>query len=410
MPKLSVIICLYNTNKDYFKECLHSIFCYGNSDLEIIVVDDGSTLDYSDILDKFKNIKYVKTDNQGTLKARILGAELAESEYIAYMDSDDTVSPMYYDAMINVAKTTHADIILNDWAFHTKGAKYYCKRDVTIRKDLNVLGGEILDEFMKQEGLQHSYYVLWNKIFKKSVITKALRRIKNLNIERMIFAEDVLITFFACIYSKLLVNTHVGYYFYRIHESQETYVLGKEKLKRHITSQSYVFDVMEETLKSKGVFEKYYTNLYNWKKLLAYGHYATAKRHKYFELVPLIKECYRLSKLKMHFKKDSFYYDSQKVLPLNISELDDFLLKCLKLPNGSSISIKKGYVSKQLNSFNKVFQKDFVFKNTAHADAVAPKEYYSFKQQLIHNVLVFRIGMILFPKGSKIRKKLKFYF
>ena len=170
------------------------------------------------------------------------------------------------------------------------------------------------------------------------------------------------------------------------------------------------FDVMEETLKSKGVFEKYYTNLYNWKKLLAYGNYATAKRHKYFELVPLIKECYRLSKLKMHFKKDSFYYDSQKVLPLNIPELDDFLLKCLKLPNGSSISIKKGYVSKQLNSFNKVFQKDFVFKNTAHADAVAPKEYYSFKQQLIHNVLVFRIGMILFPKGSKIRKKLKFYF
>ena len=62
------------------------------------------------------------------------------------------------------------------------------------------------------------------------------------------------------------------------------------------------------------------------------------------------------------------------------------------------------------NDSDKVFQKDFVFKNTAHADAVAPKEYYSFKQQLIHNVLVFRIGMILFPKGSKIRKKLKFYF
>lgn len=411
MPKLSVIICLYNTNKDYLKECLHSIFCYGYSDLEVIVVDDGSTLDYSDVFDKFKNIKYVKTDNQGTLKARILGAELAESEYIAYMDSDDTVSPMYYDAMINVAKTTHADIILNDWAFHTKGAKYYCKRDVTIRKDLNVSDGDILDGFMKQEGLQHSYYVLWNKIFKKSIITKALKKIKNLNIERMIFAEDVLITFFACIYSKLLVNTHAGYYFYRIHESQETYVLGKEKLKRHITSQSYVFDVMEETLKSLGVFEKYYTNLYNWKKLLAYGNYATAKRHKYFELVPLIKDCYKLTKLKMRFKKDSFYYDSQKVLPLNISELDDFLLKCLKMQNGSSISIKKGYVSKQLKSFNKVFQKDFVFmKNTAHADIVAPKEYYSFKQQLLHNVFVFRIGIFLFPKGSKIRKKLKFYF
>ena len=56
--KLSIVICVYNTDKAYLYECISSIFSSTLSDYEIVLIDDGSTLDYSDIIKEYK-LKYI---------------------------------------------------------------------------------------------------------------------------------------------------------------------------------------------------------------------------------------------------------------------------------------------------------------------------------------------------------------
>ena len=256
-PKLSVVMCVFNTDETLLKESLDSIFASTEKNIEVVFVDDGSTKDYTELLKRYENVKYFKTENQGTLKARIFGARQALAEYICYADSDDTVSDLFYAASLEKAKQTGADVIVNDWAFHTESTKYVCLRDETISKNICYENEVILEKFMEQRGLQHSFYVLWNKILKKELLLKALDEVEKCNFQKMLFAEDLLISFFVALKAKKMVNTHIGFYFYRIHNSQQISVVSEEKLKHHILCQTQVFDVMEQKLKELKVFENF---------------------------------------------------------------------------------------------------------------------------------------------------------
>lgn len=407
--KLSVVVCVYNTDEKYFEECLHSIFSCTAKNLEVIVVDDGSTFDYSKILAKFNKIKYFKTENQGTLNARIFGAKQATGDYVIFCDSDDLVSELYYSAMIQKAEQTGADVCLNDWAFKTDKSQYYCKNDVTISKNVVYKGDVIFEKFMEQSGLQHSFYVLWNKIIKRDVLLLAISEVEKLKLNKLLFAEDVLLTFFVFRFAKILTNTHLGFYFYRIHSSQQISETTEEKLKNHISSMTTVFDIMETKLKEWGKYDYAKDYFLNWKKLLAYGEYAEAKRQNYNPLFVLIKEKYNLTKLKTKFPGTSKYYENQFVLPVNYEEVENTIKKVYFSNKYLRIYAKNAKFAKnQIKTIVFLFDKRVYYvKNKALANLVLTKEKYSLKQQILHNRFVYKIGVLLFPKGSKIRKKLK---
>ena len=408
-PILSVVMCVFNTDESLLKESLDSIFASAEKNIEVIFVDDGSTKEYTKLLKKYENVKYFKTENQGTLKARIFGARKASAKYVCYADSDDTVSELYYAASLEKAKQTGADVVVNDWAFHTESTKYVCLRDETINKNICYENEIILTTFMEQRGLQHSFYVLWNKIFKKELLLKALDEVEKCNLQRMLFAEDLLISFFVAIHAKKMVNTHVGFYFYRIHNSQQIAVVSEEKLKHHILSQTTVFDIMEQKLKELGVFDEVDSSFINWKKLLASGNWANAKRSKYKQLLPLIKEKYKLEKVSAHFSGASKFYDKQRVLPLNLTEVDLAVKKVYYSNKYLKIYAKtNSYFYHQARTIVELFGKKAMFvKRKKYATMFAPKEKVSVKQRILHNIVVYRVGMALFPKGSKIRKILK---
>lgn len=88
MKKLSIIIPVYNTPSNLLEECLKS--CEGNSDIEVIVVDDGSKIDYEKLIDHYKP-KYIKVKNGGVSRARNIGLNMATGEYVTFLDSDDTI-------------------------------------------------------------------------------------------------------------------------------------------------------------------------------------------------------------------------------------------------------------------------------------------------------------------------------
>ena len=408
-PKLSVVMCVFNTDEILLKESLDSIFASTEKNIEVVFVDDGSTKDYSELLKNYQNIRYFKTENQGTLKARIFGARQAKAKYVCYADSDDTVSELFYAASLEKAKQTGADVVVNDWAFHTESTKYVCLRDETISKNICYENEVILEKFMEQRGLQHSFYVLWNKIFKKELLLKTLDEVEKCDIQKMLFAEDLLISFFVSLYAKKMVNTHVGFYFYRIHNNQQIAVVSEEKLKHHIESQTQVFDIMEQKLKEIDAFDNVESYFVNWKKLLASGNWANAKRSKYKQLLPLIKEKYKVKKVGKHFSGASKFYDKQRVLPRNIDAVDLEIKKVYYSNKYLKIYARRtSYFYWQTRSLIELFGKKVMFvKRKKYATMFAPKEKVSLKQRVLHNVIVYRIGMALFPKGSKIRKILK---
>lgn len=93
MNKVSLIVPVYNTSK-YLEKCINSLINQTLKDIEIIIINDGSTDNSEKIIKKFndKRIKYIAKQNEGIGKTRNLGIEKATGEYLAFVDSDDYLS------------------------------------------------------------------------------------------------------------------------------------------------------------------------------------------------------------------------------------------------------------------------------------------------------------------------------
>ena len=114
--KLSVIIPVYNGEKT-IKETLDSLFSQTLSDIEVIVVNDGSTDNTLEILRSFtdKRLKVITIENSGQGIARNKGLEIAEGEYVGFVDADDSVEcdmfeRMYYSAQENSSQMVQCAI------------------------------------------------------------------------------------------------------------------------------------------------------------------------------------------------------------------------------------------------------------------------------------------------------------
>ena len=161
MPKVSVIVPVYNVEK-YLERCINSLVNQTLQDIEIILVDDGSTDSSKIIIEKYLNlhrekIKYYYKENGGLSSARNYGILYAKGEYIAFLDSDDYIEPTMYEEMYNVAKKENSDMVECDfiWEYPDK-QKYDC--------------GQIYNS--KKEALEKARVVAWNKLIKRDILEK----------------------------------------------------------------------------------------------------------------------------------------------------------------------------------------------------------------------------------------------
>lgn len=125
MPKVSIIVPVYNTQK-YIEKCLNSLLNQTFKDVEIILVNDGSKDNSETIIKKYienfaDKIKYISKENEGLSKARNDGAKLATGEYIMFVDSDDYIAndlienlKQYMDRKIDLIKYKLLTVDEND--------------------------------------------------------------------------------------------------------------------------------------------------------------------------------------------------------------------------------------------------------------------------------------------------------
>lgn len=112
---ISVIIPIYNV-EEYLEECLDSVVNQTKSNIEIVVVDDGSTDSSGEIAkayaEKYDNLFYYLKENGGLGRARNFGIEKAHGEYITFMDSDDVISLDLYEKMFYAVRKNDSDVAL----------------------------------------------------------------------------------------------------------------------------------------------------------------------------------------------------------------------------------------------------------------------------------------------------------
>ena len=157
MIKVSVIVPVYNMEK-YIERCLDSLINQTLKDMEIIVINDGSTDNSKEIIKKYlPKIQYYEKKNGGLSSARNYGMNFAKGEYIAFLDSDDYVEVNMYEEMYNKAKQDKADMVECDFIWEWKNRVKKDKR----RNNKN-----------KKQMMKKPRVVAWNRITKREKIAK----------------------------------------------------------------------------------------------------------------------------------------------------------------------------------------------------------------------------------------------
>jgi|GEM_PF-3057824 len=121
-PLISVIITNYNYDQ-YITRAIESVLAQTYSNIELVIINDGSTDDSDEVIKNViaknpgRNIKYVTRENKGVVYTRNQGIDLAEGEYISYLDADDYFNHSYISKSYKIAKEHDADVVYPNWHF-----------------------------------------------------------------------------------------------------------------------------------------------------------------------------------------------------------------------------------------------------------------------------------------------------
>ena len=175
MPDVSVIIPVYNV-EEYLRQCLDSVLGQTLRNIEIILVDDGSTDSSGAICEEYgsrdSRVRVIRQPNQGLAAARQAGMEVAEGEYIGFADSDDWLEPQMYEEMYAAGKTHGADIVFcNVYRNEAKREQPYFESGYYDRKKMEqVIFPRLLAGF-DADGRENTIrWCNWLRIYKKSLI------------------------------------------------------------------------------------------------------------------------------------------------------------------------------------------------------------------------------------------------
>lgn len=183
MAKISVIIPIYNA-ECFLKKAIESILIQSFDDFELILIDDGSVDNSSQIIDWYesqnKKIIAIHQSNSGVSKARNVGIEKASGQWIYFLDSDDWIEPDYLSNFIKDAE--NYDLIIQGFATdYTDTGEI---KNVKFKANHKLKNYEVIEMLQYKKNAHNGY--LWHRLFKRSIIIENnLRFVEGCN-----FAED----------------------------------------------------------------------------------------------------------------------------------------------------------------------------------------------------------------------------
>lgn len=164
---ISIIVPVYNVEQ-YLKRCVESIIHQTYSNLEIILVDDGSKDSSGKMCDEYaaedSRIKVIHQENGGASAARNRGLAIAKGELIGFVDADDWILEDMYMYLYGLMKEYHADISMCGFTRNPS----HMEQDVS--EHIEVLSGDRLWRYFYRQDGQPSCYSICNRLYKKSAV------------------------------------------------------------------------------------------------------------------------------------------------------------------------------------------------------------------------------------------------
>lgn len=204
--KVSVIIPVYNVEQ-YLRECLESVVNQTLDNMEVIIVNDGSTDNSSIILneyeEKYKFIKIINKKNEGLGAARNTGLEYAIGEYVAFLDSDDVVDINMYKTLYDISMQEESDIVCCNYEEFEDIYKLEYSQIENLLVYNNI---EAIKLFLTKKIQGYA----WNKIYKRDLIIN-----NELLFPEQTYYEDMILTVKSLYKSNKVICIDNKFYKYR---------------------------------------------------------------------------------------------------------------------------------------------------------------------------------------------------
>ena len=255
MSKLiSVIIPVYQAEK-YVKRCLDSVLNQTYKNLEIILINDGSTDKSVEIIESYAKsddrITLLHQENQGAGAARNLGLEIAKGDYIGFVDSDDWIERDMYEYLFNIAERENADIAACD--FYSVVGKNEKEKKAEIEK-IECMDYDALMKFFFRINGEKSFYAVWNMLYKREIIGSC-------RFPEGKITEDLLFNYFVYCNCKKYVLSNQKKYYYFFNADGVT----RKKLGRTDLALLKNWDIIIENTKKYRCEMENYANLNRWR-------------------------------------------------------------------------------------------------------------------------------------------------
>lgn len=241
--KLSIIVPVYNMEK-YLSRCIDSLLVQDVKDMEILLIDDGSTDGSGKIIEEYATvypfIKGFAKENGGLSDTRNYGIERALGEYIAFVDSDDYVEKTMYKTMLSKAEKGQFDIVVCD--FEEVYSAY-------VRRGYSRIENDLMSQEAVKKHMNDIYPSAWNKIYRKELFEK-------IRFKKNVWFEDV-----EMLYRMLPSVNSIGTVhkpFYKYVQREGSISNSKDmRIFHYIDNWNGILDFYKE----QGLFQKYYKEL-----------------------------------------------------------------------------------------------------------------------------------------------------
>ena len=232
--KISVIIPVYNGDK-YLDECVSSVVGQSLRDIEIIIVNDGSTDGSGKTADRFAEsdgrIKVIHQSNRGVSAARNAALEAASGEYVGFVDSDDVAAPEMFESLYESAKELGADIVTSGYrSFNNAGESKLVPPPFAPGAVIDA------DDIKKIAAGMHSggsFLFIWRSIFSLDLIRNGAISFD----ADIAIGEDTLFCMECYLNAKKAAAVGKAFYGYRIHGESAMRKKHKPKLASSLTAQ-----------------------------------------------------------------------------------------------------------------------------------------------------------------------------
>lgn len=261
-PLISVIIPVYNVEK-YLNKCITSVVEQTYKNLEIIIVDDGSTDQSPEICDEWKKrdsrIQVVHSSNGGAGKARNTALDMATGDYVTFVDSDDYIAPQMYQVLleqfydgIGIVECNYS-MVYDDSEEFKEERKIY---KIHTYSAMEAMYENINDHIFRQ--------LIWNKMYRKDVI-------KGIYFPTGKKIDDEFWTYQAIGNASKLIYMDQKLYAYRQQEQSVMHLLDAKKrleaLKAKEERHKYICKFMPQ-LKTESLNNLWFTCIYQGQRVL----------------------------------------------------------------------------------------------------------------------------------------------